>query len=267
MVDVQNMNDDRRIPVQKVGVRNVSHPITVLDRDHKTQATVATLDLYADLPHDYKGTHMSRFIEVFQEHAGNIRMPRFLHMLDDVRRRLEAERSFGILRFPYFMEKHAPVSRQPSMMRYNCAFSGISSEPQREFFVTVGVPVTTLCPCSKEISDRGAHNQRGICTVTVEVEDFFWMEDLIELIEDSASAGLYTLLKRVDEKYVTERAYDNPVFVEDLVRSVTGAVEDRFHFPWFSVEATNQESIHNHDAYAYVERGRSPMERPCSSIV
>lgn len=267
MLDVQNMNDDRRIPLQKVGIRNVSHPITVLDRDHKTQQTVADLDLYANLPHSYKGTHMSRFIEVFQKHAEDIRMPRFLDMLDDVRRHLDAERAFGIVRFPYFMEKHAPVSGQRSFLRYHCAFSGISSETQREFFVSVAVPVTTLCPCSKEISDRGAHNQRSICTVTVEVKDFFWMEDLIEMVESHASAGLYTLLKRVDEKYVTEHAYDHPVFVEDLVRAVTAAVEERFQFPWFSVEATNQESIHNHDAYAYVERGRPPMERPCNSIV
>lgn len=267
MVDVQNSRDDRRIPLQKVGVRNVSHPITVLDRDHRTQHTVAELDLFANLPHSYKGTHMSRFIEVFQQHASDIRMPRFLDMLDDVRRHLDAEQSFGIIRFPYFMEKHAPVSGQASFLRYECAFSGISSDRQREFFVTVRVPVTTLCPCSKEISDRGAHNQRGICTVTVEVQQFFWMEDLIELVESKASAGLYTLLKRVDEKFVTEHAYDHPVFVEDLVRGVTIAVEEQFRFPWFSVEATNQESIHNHDAYAYVERGRPPMERPCSSIV
>ena len=267
MVDVQNRNDDRRIPLQKVGVRNVSHPITVLDRDHRTQQTVASLDLFASLPHDYKGTHMSRFIEVFQRHAEDIRMPHFLHMLDEVREHLDAEQSFGILRFPYFLEKHAPVSGQSSFMDYRCAFSGISGAQRREFFVSVGVPVTTLCPCSKEISDVGAHNQRSICTVTVEVEEFFWMEDLIELVESHASSGLYTLLKRVDEKFVTEHAYNNPVFVEDLVRAVTAEVEQQFRFPWFSVEATNQESIHNHDAYAYVERGRPPMERPCNSIV
>ncbi len=267
MVDVQSQPDDRRIPLQKVGVRNVSHPITVLDRDHRTQQTVGELDLYANLPHSYKGTHMSRFIEVFQQHAGDIRMPHFLDMLDDVRTHLDAERAFGVLRFPYFMEKHAPVSGQASYLNYHCSFSGISSEVQREFFVSVSVPVTTLCPCSKEISDRGAHNQRSTCTVTVEVEQFFWMEDLIELVESRASSGLYTLLKRVDEKHVTEHAYDHPVFVEDLVRGVTTAIEDRFRFPWFSVEATNQESIHTHDAYAYVERGRPPMEKPCNLTV
>lgn len=266
MVDVQRQNDERNIPLQKVGVRKVSYPITVLDRDRRSQSTVGTLDLYADLPHHYKGTHMSRFIEVFHRHAGDIRMPNFLHMLDEVREHLEAERAFGILRFPYFIEKHAPVSGQAGMMRYECAFSGVADSSRREFFVSVTVPVTTLCPCSKEISDRGAHNQRGLCTVTVEVEEFFWMEDLIQLVEGSASAGLYTLLKRSDEKYVTEHAYDNPVFVEDLVRTVTVKIEESYRFPWFSVEAVNQESIHNHDAYAYVERGRQPLERPCSSI-
>jgi len=254
MVDVQNHHDDRNIPLQKVGVRNLSHPITVLDRDHRVQATVATIDLFANLPHNYKGTHMSRFIEVFQEHAGDIRMAGFLRMLRDVRVRLDAERAFGTLRFPYFVEKAAPVSGLRGTMRYDCSFAGLEEENKREFFVSITVPVTTLCPCSREISDRGAHNQRGLCTITVEVEQFFWMEDLIELVE--------SCLKRVDEKYVTERAYDNPVFVEDLVRNVTIAVEDRFSFPWFSVEATNQESIHNHDAYAYVERGRPPLEKP-----
>lgn len=262
MVDVQSHRDTRNIPLQKVGVRNLSYPITVLDRDHRTQQTVGEIDLFANLPHTYKGTHMSRFIEVFQQHAGEIRMPGFLRMLRDVRQRLDAERAFGIIRFPYFMEKAAPVSGLPGMMRYDCAFSGLEEETRQEFFVTVTVPVTTLCPCSREISDRGAHNQRGMCTVTVEVEEFFWMEDLIALVESCASASLYSLLKRVDEKYVTEHAYDNPVFVEDLVRNVTIAVEERYTFPWFSVEATNQESIHNHDAYAYVERGRPPLEKP-----
>ncbi|SIP99194.1 GTP cyclohydrolase I [Alkalispirochaeta americana] len=265
MVDVQNQNDTRRIPLQKVGVRNISHPVTVLDRDHRTQHTVADLALYASLPHDYKGTHMSRFVEVFQRYAGEIRMPRFLDMLQEVRQYLDAERAFGELHFPYFMEKQAPVSRQPSLMNYRCGFSGSVSAQGRQFFVSVAVPVTTLCPCSREISSRGAHNQRGTCTVTAEVQDFFWMEDLIELIESCASAGLYTLLKRVDEKFVTEQAYDHPVFVEDLVREVTTAVEERFRFPWFCVEALNQESIHNHDAYAYVERGRPPLEKPHES--
>ncbi len=262
MVDVQNSEDHRNIPVQKVGVRNVSYPITVLDKDHRVQSTIATIDLYANLPHNYKGTHMSRFIEVFQEYAGDIRMPRFLHMLEEVRQRLEAERAFGRLAFPYFVEKHAPVSGLASMMRYDCSFSGVVEKEVQEFFVGITVPVTTLCPCSKEISARGAHNQRGFCTVTVEVEEFFWMEDIIQLVESCASADLYSLLKRVDEKHVTEQAYDNPVFVEDLVRNVTAAIEEAYRFSWFSVEATNQESIHNHDAYARVERGRPPLERP-----
>lgn len=264
MIDVQNLHDHRNIPLHKVGIKNLRYPVTVLDRNHRTQSTVATVELYANLPHHYKGTHMSRFVEVFNSHADNIEMPNFLHMLDEVRRRLEAERAFGSVQFPYFIEKSAPISGQKSMMDYFCTFSGTVAEKHREFFVSIRVPVTTLCPCSKEISDRGAHNQRGFCTVTVQVDEFFWMEEIISLVESAASCDLHTLLKREDEKYVTERAYDDPVFVEDLVREVCILLEDRYSFPWFSVEATNMESIHNHDAYAYVERGVKPGEPPCN---
>jgi len=263
VIDVQNLKDHRNIPLQKVGVKNLRYPVTVLDRDHRTQQTVATVELYANLPHHYKGTHMSRFLEVFNTHASDIRMRHFLQMLEEVRQKLDAQRAFGTLRFPYFVEKSAPVSGQTSMMDYECSFSGTVSEDHREFFVSIRVPVTTLCPCSKEISDRGAHNQRSFCTVTIKVEEFFWMEDIIGLVESAASCDLHSLLKREDEKYVTERAYDNPVFVEDLVRNVCVLLEDTYDFPWFSVEATNMESIHNHDAYAYVERGENPQERPC----
>lgn len=264
MVDVQNRPDERNIALDKVGIRNVRHPVTVLDKNHRTQSTVATVDLYASLPHDYKGTHMSRFVEVFNRHAHDIRMPHFLQTLHDVRIALDAERAFGRLRFPYFVEKAAPVSGQRAYLDYDCSFSGTVGPDDQEFFVGVSVPLTTLCPCSKEISARGAHNQRSVCTVTVQVVDFFWMEDLIALIESCASCELFTLLKREDERLVTERAYDHPVFVEDLVRDVCINIERTYRFPWFSVEAVNMESIHNHDAYAYVERGVAPLERPCS---
>lgn len=263
MVDVQNFPDERRIALDKVGIRNVRHPITVLDKNHRTQRTVATVDLYASLPHDYKGTHMSRFVEVFNGHAHDIQMRNFLHMLRDVRSKLNAERAFGRLRFPYFVEKVAPVSGQKALMDYDCSFSGTVGETDHEFFVSVAVPMTTLCPCSKEISARGAHNQRGVCTVVAQVVEFFWMEDLITLIESCASCELFALLKREDERHVTERAYDHPVFVEDVVREVCLRIEEQYHFPWFGVEAVNMESIHNHDAYAYVERGTPPPERPC----
>jgi len=263
MKDVQSLPDYRNIPINKVGVRNLQYPITVLDKEHRTQNTVATISLYADLPHSFKGTHMSRFIEVFHQYSGDVQMPSFLHMLDELRLRLDARDAYGELDFPFFLEKHAPVSGQAAVMSYNCAFKGTVFEEHRDFFVAVTVPVTTLCPCSKDISDRGAHNQRSLVTVTVKLGPFFWIEDLIALVEACASAPLFTLLKREDEKHVTERAYDNPVFAEDLVREVCVAVEDRYDFPWFSVEAVNQESIHFHDAYAYVERGSLEGTRPC----
>jgi GTP cyclohydrolase I len=255
MVDVQGLEDKRNIPLQKVGVRNLKYPITVLDKKHDTQQTVAHVDLFANLPHHYKGTHMSRFIEVFNRHYHDITMPTYLSMLDNVREALEAETAYGVVTFPYFIQKTAPVSGQKSMMSYTCQFIGEVGEETRDFFVGISALVNTLCPCSKEISSRGAHNQRGRVTVQVKLGPFFWIEDIVDIIEQSASSGLYTLLKRDDERWVTERAYDNPVFVEDLVREVCVEVEALDSFPWFSVEAQNEESIHTHDAYAYLERG------------
>ena len=257
MRDVQNEPDTRNIPLQKVGVRNLSHPITVLDRERGTQNTLASVDLFASLPHNFKGTHMSRFVETFQTHAHDIQMPRFLMMVNDVRTRLDAERAFARVRFPYFVIKRAPVSGLSSPMSYDCSYHGWSDGSEGRFYVAITAPVTTLCPCSKEISDRGAHNQRARCTVTVECHEFFWIEEIIALIESCGSAGLYTLLKRADEKHVTEHAYDHPVFVEDLVRAVCVQLDERYAFPWYSVEASTEESIHAHDAYAYTERGRS----------
>lgn len=257
MQDVQNRSDDRRLPIQKVGVRNVSYPIQVLDREKGHQQTVASIDLFADLPHHFKGTHMSRFIEVFHQHRQNISMPNFLVMLEEIRQALDAEEAYGTVRFPYFLTKTAPVSGQQSVMTYQCSFQGEAFRDRQRFFVGIAVPVHTLCPCSKEISQYGAHNQRGTVRLTVQMgKEFFWMEELISLVEDCASSGLYSLLKREDERWVTEHAYEHPVFVEDLVRAVTVRLEDRGGFPWFTVEAENQESIHLHDAYAFIERGR-----------
>lgn len=254
MVDVQSFPDDRNIPIEKVGVKNVRYPVTVLDKNYTAQNTIGTVHMYADLPHNYRGTHMSRFIEVFHRHYHRIQMPTFLDMLEEVRRSLEAQRAYAEVHFPYFMEKAAPVSGQLSLMEYECSYMGEVGEGHREFFVGVNVWVQTLCPCSKEISDRGAHNQRGLVKVRLKLGPFFWIEDLIQVVESAASSGLYTLLKREDERFVTEHAYDHPVFVEDLVRDVCLGIEQYRSFPWFSVEAENMESIHNHDAYAYAER-------------
>jgi len=256
MIDVQSQSDDRDVPLSKVGVKDVRYPIRVLDKAKGVQHTTAQVNLYADLPRHFKGTHMSRFIEAFQRHSADLSMPRFLDMLSEIRADLEAESAFGSISFPYFIEKPAPVSGLPSTMSYDCRYEGSVNSAGHHFTVSVSVPVTTVCPCSKAISERGAHNQRGVVTVEVELGPFFWIEDLIAIVEDAASAPVFTLLKREDEKYLTERAYDSPKFVEDLVRDVYIGIRALDKFPRFSVEAENMESIHNHSAFAYAEYGR-----------
>jgi GTP cyclohydrolase I len=250
MVDIQSQSDDRKIPLAKVGIKDLQYPIRVLDKVHKYQYTTGKVNLFVNLPHNYKGTHMSRFVEVFHRYKDEITMKGFLEMLEVLRGQLEAQSAFGSIEFPYFIEKNAPVSNMPSMMSYKCRFEAHKSAEESHFSVHVAVPVTTVCPCSKAISDRGAHNQRGIVHVEVELGPFFWIEDLIAQIEDAASSPLYSLLKREDEKYVTEHAYDNPRFVEDIVREVYARLRDEGRFPRFQIEAENFESIHNHNAYA-----------------
>ncbi|MDE5898560.1 MAG: GTP cyclohydrolase FolE2 [Treponemataceae bacterium] len=266
MIDIQSEEDTRNVPLEKVGVRNLSYPVQVLDKRHKTQATTAAVDLFVNLPHRYKGTHMSRFIEIFHKHCKNLTMNHFLEMLEEIRGRLDAQHAYGIMRFPFFMEKTAPVSGAAGVMRYDCTYEGSVGADGRQFFVSVEVPVTTVCPCSKAISDYGAHNQRGTVRVKVLYSGFFWIEDVIRMVEESASGGLYSVLKRSDEKFVTERAYDNPRFVEDVVREVYLGLRGfpvASPFPWFSVEAENFESIHNHNAYAYTEYGARRAVQEC----
>jgi GTP cyclohydrolase I len=252
--DIQSSPDTRNIPLTKVGVKGLEYPIRVLDREHKVQHTTGRADLYADLPRHFKGTHMSRFVEIFHRHRDDLSMPRFLEMLEKIAASLEAESAWGTVEFPYFLEKKAPVSRIPGMMSYRCRYQGRVSRAgaqfTRPFVVSVSVPVTTVCPCSKAISDRGAHNQRGIVTAELELGPFFWIEDIIELVERAASSPVYSILKREDEKAITETAYDNPRFVEDLVRDVYSDIKALGSFPAFTVEAENFESIHNHSAYA-----------------
>jgi len=280
LIDIQSERDDREIPLQKVGIKGLKYPINLLDRDHKVQHSNATVNLYVNLPKHFKGTHMSRFIEVFHQHREQLSMPHFLDMLDEIRVSLDAARAYGEMSFPFFIEKKAPVSAQSAMMCYECSFEGMVSGPPaanavpgantvscgpgghvvpiestRSFFVSVAVPVQTVCPCSKAISAYGAHNQRGIVRVKLELGPFFWIEDLVSLIENCASSAVYTLLKREDEKFVTEASYDNPKFVEDMVRDVILSIPKLGTFPWYSVEAENFESIHNHSAFAYAESG------------
>jgi len=255
MKDVQNQHDERQIEIQKVGVKDVKYPIVVLDKKNRTQQTVATINMYADLPHKFKGTHMSRFIDVVNEYYVDISMHNFLEMLGKIRTLLDARRAYTEVIFPYFIEKQAPISGERSMMEYVCEYMGEVSDHYEHFYVGVQVPITTVCPCSLEISERGAHNQRGIVRVKLLFDTFFWIEDVISIVEQSGSSEVYTLLKREDEKYLTEQAFKRPRFVEDVVREVTQKLEETGDFRWFSVEAENFESIHNHSAYAYVERG------------
>ncbi|MCK9275287.1 MAG: GTP cyclohydrolase FolE2 [Syntrophales bacterium] len=254
MVDVQNQEDVRNINIQKVGVKGIKYPIIVLDKKKGTQHVNAEVNMYVNLPHRFKGTHMSRFVEILNKYRGEINIRTFRSILSTIRDKLNAESAHMEIEFPYFIEKKAPVSRSRSLMEYWCTFIGKNDKDSSDFLVGVSVPVTTVCPCSKEISALGAHNQRSIVKVQVRFKKFFWIEDLIALIENSASSEVFSLLKRSDEKHVTERAFENPMFVEDVVRSVAVKLNEDQNFTWYSIEAENLESIHNHSAYAYVAK-------------
>ena len=258
MADVQNMYDGREIEIDKVGVKNVKYPIIVLDRANGHQNTIATIDMYVNLPHHYKGTHMSRFVEILHEYKNMINMKNFPDILGEMKVRLDAEAAHMSVAFPYFIKKEAPVSKTPSYMEYQCGFKGSMNVENKmtEFIVWVSVPINTLCPCSKEISEHGAHNQRGITRVEVNTRKFFWIEDLITIVEHSASSDIYSILKREDEKYITEHAFNNPKFVEDVVRDISEKLSQDDNVRRFSIEAENFESIHNHSAYAYLERDK-----------
>jgi len=254
MRDVQSEEDPRRIEIDKVGVKGLSYPIIVLDRANKLQHTVARVNMFVNLPHNFRGTHMSRFVEILNKYRGEITMKNMGPILGKMREVFQAASAHLEIGFPYFIEKEAPVSGSKSLMSYGCRFVG-SLCKREDFLLEVRVPVNTLCPCSKEISERGAHNQRGEVRLQVRFKEFVWIEDLIALVEASASSGLYSLLKREDEKWVTENAYDHPAFVEDVVRSVAEKLLGDPNITWFAVEAETQESIHNHNAYAFLERG------------
>jgi GTP cyclohydrolase I len=255
MHDVQKSRDTRNIPINKVGVKDISYPIVVMDKQRKLQHTVARVNMYVDLPHHFKGTHMSRFIEIFDSYRENIGLNNMETILGKMKEKLEADTAHLEIEFPYFIEKKAPVSRAASLMEYTCEFIG-SLTTQLDFVLGIKIPVTSLCPCSKELSRYGAHNQRSIVTLKVRYRDFVWIEDLVELIETCGSSPVYSLLKRADEKFVTEHAYENPRFVEDIVREATLKLSEIDNITWFSVEVENFESIHKHSAYAAIERDK-----------
>ena len=252
--DIQSSEDTRQIAIDRVGIKAIRHPVVVKDRAGKEQHTVALFNMYVGLPHNFKGTHMSRFVEILENHEYEISVTSFRHMLSETIEMLDAENGRIEMSFPYFVNKAAPVSRVKSLMDYEVTFIGEShggqSEPRIELQVLV--PVTTLCPCSKNISEYGAHNQRSHVTVRVGLQSFVWIEEIIDIVEQVASCELYGLLKRPDEKYVTERAYDNPKFVEDIVRDIAVKLNADERVLTYTVESENFESIHNHSAYAMV---------------
>ncbi len=253
MPDLQQSRDNRNIAIDKVGVKDIGYPIIVQDKRRERQHTVARVNMYVDLPEQFKGTHMSRFIEVLNLYHGEIGIENLETILAEMKQRLGASKAHLELRFPYFIEKKAPVSQARSLLEYQCRMVGTLGDDY-DFILEANIPVTSLCPCSKEISERGAHNQRSIVTVQIRYAEHIWLEDLISWVEECASCQVYALLKREDEKAVTERAYDNPMFVEDMVRSVTEKLSRIENIRWFSVECENFESIHNHSAYAMIER-------------
>lgn len=255
LVDKQNEPDHRELRIHKVGVRGLRFPIQVRDRVHRVQNTVATLGLFVSLPKEFKGTHMSRFVEVLNAHGSVIHVGNILEMLQQLQKKLHSATSHIEIEFPYFMNKKSPVSRRDSLMDYVARFDAAAFGEETDFVLTVKVKVTTLCPCSKAIAKYGAHNQRGEVTVALRFKKIVWIEEVIEMIEKSASSELYALLKRPDEKFVTERAYEHPVFVEDLVRNVAVRLNAHPLVTWYRVEAENFESIHNHNAYACIDSG------------
>ena len=254
--DVQSRRDTRQIPINKVGIKDIRHPVRVRDRSTGEQHTIACFNMYVNLPHNFKGTHMSRFVEILNQHEREISVESFKDMLREMAERLEAESGHIEMRFPYFVNKTAPVSGVESLMDYDVTFIGEVHNGVDDMAIKVVIPVTSLCPCSKKISDYGAHNQRSHVTVNARIKDFIWIEEIIEMVEQEASCELYGLLKRPDEKQVTERAYDNPKFVEDMVRDVAARLNSEDRISAYIVESENFESIHNHSAYALIEKDK-----------
>ena len=266
IADVQGSADTRRIAIDKVGIKDIRHPIRVRDRSDGEQHTIANFNMYVNLPHNFKGTHMSRFVEVLNRHEKEITVDSFKDMLHELTEVLEAGAGHIEMTFPYFVNKSAPVSGVQSLLDYAVTFTGEIRGQTPQMWVKVVVPVTSLCPCSKEISDRGAHNQRSHVTIEVRTRDFIWIEELIELVEKEASCELYGLLKRPDEKLVTERAYDNPKFVEDMVRDVAARLNQDERVAAYRVESENFESIHNHSAYAMIVRDKEADQLQAQAV-
>lgn len=253
MKDIQSERDSRGKDIDKVGIRGLKYPIVLLDRNNKTQHTIAEIDMYVFLPKDYRGTHMSRFIEVIDEHRKEISIEKLEPILRKLKEKLKSEKAEISLKFPYFIEKTSPVSKRYGMSYYNIVFDATCGD-KYDFLLTVSAVGMSLCPCSKEISKYGAHNQRVIVSVSLRMSGIVWIEEVVDVIEESVSSPVFVLLKREDEKFVTERAYENPKFVEDIVRDIAIRLDSNKKVVWYNVEAESLESIHPFNAYAYIEK-------------
>jgi GTP cyclohydrolase I len=267
--DIQNERDNRRISIDKVGIKKLHYPVVVLDQVNGTQQTTAEIDMSVDLPHSSRGTHMSRFLEVLNQHKGEVTMTTMMPILRHILESLHASRAEMSVKFPYFLEKRAPVSQSRSLLKYDCQFYGAFDGREFDFVLSVMVPVTTLCPCSKALSAKSAHNQRSLVSVSLRFSHMIWIEEVIHWVEESASADIFSLLKREDEKFLTEKAYANPRFAEDLVREIALRLNKHKDVIWYTVETENFESIHAHSAYAFIEkdkhsaiRAKTPRSRP-----
>lgn len=254
--DVQGRADTRRLPINKVGIKDVYHPVRVKDRSGGEQHTVANFNMYVALPHNFKGTHMSRFVEILHKHEREISVDSFGKMLQEMTTHLDAEVGHIEMSFPFFVMKKAPASGVESLMNYQATLIGEHSHGQSQLWLKVVVAATSLCPCSKAISDYGAHNQRSHITITARIDEHMWLEELIDIAEQEASCEVFGILKRADEKFVTERAYDNPKFVEDIVRDLAVRLNAEPRIRAYTVETENFESIHNHSAYALIENDK-----------
>lgn len=238
--------------LKTVGVKDIKFPVCIREKSGSLQETVASISLHADIPKRYRETCVSTFIAALNKYQDDMSVEILAKLLSEVQKELQAEATHLEMTFPYFIEKTAPVTLTISLMEYPCRFTG-SIGKDEDFMLSVWVPVTTLCPCSKEISSGGAHNQRAEVNLNVKYTGFIWLEDLIDLVESAASSQVYALLKRPDEKFVTEQAYENPMFVEDVVRRVAELAKKHDDIYWFSVSVESFESIHKHSAYAFID--------------
>lgn len=257
IADVQNFADTRQIPINKVGIKSIKHPIIIKNRAGGEQNTIANFNMTVNLPHNFKGTHMSRFVEILNSDAKPITAKSFKDILINMTNKLEAQAGHIEMEFSFFINKKAPISGVESLLDYHAAFLADFIDNSINLWLKVVVPVTSLCPCSKKISKYGAHNQRSHVTITALINDFVWLEELIDIAEKNSSCELYGLLKRPDEKYVTEKAYDNPKFVEDIVRDIAYILNKDNRISAYKIESENFESIHNHSAYAMIEHTKN----------